>query len=250
MSMSNTDKIRGRTLFHHNIVQGFKVDERRNLFTHECLYSYCRNLDFYRNIVLGPFGGCGTAATGIIVRDNTFDNRENWAANIVLNHGAEDDKPIGINIRNNIFCRPPQKGIKYHGAIVDQKEIPDAIAYGDYNCFFGSGKPFVAYHTVKMTGKTLRKDDGFGKNDLPVGGKPDEEVDPRLVNPDLKIEVADQDLLARKITVEEVMKPVWDAYGLRPDSPCIDAGAPDDPVPEGGGKRVDIGAVEFVGKNK
>ncbi len=35
-------------------------------------------------------------------------------------------------------------------------------------------------------------------------------------------------------------------YGLRPNSRLIDAGSPADPVPEGGGDRVDIGAHEFL----
>ena len=36
-------------------------------------------------------------------------------------------------------------------------------------------------------------------------------------------------------------------YTLAFDSPCIEAGHPDTPVPEGGGWRVDIGAFEYLG---
>ncbi len=36
-------------------------------------------------------------------------------------------------------------------------------------------------------------------------------------------------------------------FNLSPTSPCIDAGDPTSPVPEGGGERIDIGAFEYKG---
>ena len=90
-----------------------------------------------------------------------------------------------------------------------------------------------------------------GGNDVPAFAERKTVLPPKsiVVNPDVKFPFTDEEMLARKHTIAEVLKVYRDAYALKADSPAINAGDPadkDDPTVKDG--KPDIGALERTGK--
>ena len=83
-----------------------------------------------------------------------------------------------------------------------------------------------------------RKDAGFGRNDVPRGGKIDDQADPRFNGPIPKaFPFADDDIKARKVSVSKMLSFYREAYTPAEGSPLIGAGDPAD------GEATNIGAV-------
>lgn len=141
------------------------------------------------------------------------------------------------SIRNNVLINA-KVGVGHaaYGETTSQSAArPNRFAYADYNCFFGS----TDNYNVAAEGKAERKDDGFAKHDLPVGGKVDEQCDPKFKSPFFKeFPFKDEDIKAGKVTVSEMLKAYRDAYTPAEGSPLLKAGDPAD------GEGTDIGAVQ------
>jgi hypothetical protein len=82
-------------------------------------------------------------------------------------------------------------------------------------------------------------DNGFAKNDVPVGGTIDAEADPKFAGPMVNaFPFNDTDIVSGSVTVAKMLKFFWNMYTPVAGSPLIDAGDPAD------GIGTDIGVVE------
>ena len=95
-----------------------------------------------------------------------------------------------------------------------------------------------ANYAVGVAGKTERQDPGFAYNDIPVGGAPDAQMDPKFTGPLPRLfPFSDDDLVTGTATVCQVLAYYRKTYMPGAGSPLIDAGDPH----EGAGN--DIGAI-------
>jgi hypothetical protein len=118
------------------------------------------------------------------------------------------------------------------------EEKPARLGYADYNLFFNPGARSRRTYLLSVSGKTERKDAGFARNDIPRGGRIDEQADPRFKGPIPKaFPFADDDIKARKIGVSKMLAFYREAYTPAAGSPLIGAGDPAD------GEATNIGAV-------
>lgn len=149
------------------------------------------------------------------------------------------------SLRNNVFCnfnlspyfKLPPAAIR---ASWNETELamPERLGYADYNAFHNPAAKAPRHYGLTVMGKTLRKDDGFAAHDLPAAGPADAQVDPRFAGPLFKeFPFRDDDIVADKVTVSQMLAYFRKAYMPRDDSPLIDAGDPAD------GRGTDIGAV-------
>jgi hypothetical protein len=174
--------------------------------------------------------------------------------NNVFDGGGKLDVP-GIEVspkafvktlRNNVFYNfaHKEKYYKMPQAMVrpawneDVDDKPARLGYADYNLFYSPLSKGKRNYLLSVAGKTERKDAGFGLNDVPKGGKVDEQVDPRFKGPLPKsFPFADDDIKAGKVTVSKILATYRDAYSPAEGSPLIGAGDPAD------GDGTNIGAV-------
>jgi hypothetical protein len=113
------------------------------------------------------------------------------------------------------------------------------IGYSDYNLFYNPSSKIKDHYYITVAGKTERADNGFAKNDVPVSGLVDAEVDPKFTGPLVdSFPFNDTNILAGTVTVSKMLKFFWDMYTPASGSPLIDAGDPAD------GAGTDIGVVE------
>jgi len=211
--------------------------------THEHICGLVPNSKVVRNLFVGASYGAvmgigGGTASDSVIRNNTFDMRGSGNA-LYLNHLPKSD-PKNVVARNNIFMRS--------GTVLSEKPVHDTFSAVDYNLWSKSGldKRRGRFWKVTMTGKK-EGDAGFGANDVPPYGKDDDQPAPDtvVVNPEVEFPFTDEDMLAGKHTVAELLAHYRAAYALKPGSPAIDAGDPadkDDPEVKDG--KPDIGAVE------
>jgi hypothetical protein len=116
--------------------------------------------------------------------------------------------------------------------------MPPLLYYTDYNLFYNPKSPVQVIYGVGVAGKTMRTDPGFGYNDVPAGGAPNMQVDPKFTGPiPLSFPFSDDDLIARATTVCQVLAYYRSVYTPAAGSPLTDAGDPQ----EGAGN--DIGAI-------
>jgi MYXO-CTERM domain-containing protein len=115
---------------------------------------------------------------------------------------------------------------------------PALLGYADYNLFYDPDASVKANYAVGVAGKTERQDPGFAYNDVPVGGAPDAQMDPKFAGPLPRLfPFSDEDLVAGTTTVCQVLAYYRKVYLPGAGSPLIDAGDPQ----EGTGN--DIGAI-------
>jgi hypothetical protein len=176
--------------------------------------------------------------------------------NNVFDGGARLDVP-GVEVapngyvkslRNNVFFnfahrdkyyRRPQGMIRTSWNDETTEEKPARIGYADYNLFFNPSAVAPRNYLLSVSGKTLRKEAGFGLHDVPRGGRIDEQVDPRFQGPlPREFPFSDDEVRTRSVTVSEILAHYRAAYTPAEGSPLIDAGDPSD------GPGTNIGAVE------
>jgi hypothetical protein len=198
----------------------------------------------------GSMGGCimviyapKKPGQGIEIFNNVFDG------------GGRLDVP-GIevapeafvkSVRNNVFFnfahkdryyKRPQAMIRAIWNDESKEEKPARLGYADYNLFFNPGGESRRNYRLSVSGKTERKDAGFGRNDVPRGGDIDDQADPRFKGPIPKsFPFADDDIKARKVGVSKMLAFYREAYTPAAASPLIGAGDPAD------GEATNIGAI-------
>ena len=215
--------------------------------THEHICGLVPESKVFRNIFVGAsYGGVmgigPSTCSDSIIRNNTFDMRDRGTV-ICLNHLPKSD-PKNIVIRANLFMRGT--------GILDERGIKDSTSSSDYTLWSSMGKRRGRgrYPKVTMTGKKPGDVD-FGRHAVPPVGQDDKQPAPEsvVVNPDVTFPFTDEDMLARKHTVVEVLAHYRKAYTPKPGSPAINAGGPvdkdDADVTDG---KPDVGAVEYLAK--
>jgi hypothetical protein len=151
------------------------------------------------------------------------------------------------SVRNNVFYdfghtdryyKGPQGMIRpaWNDAAGGAK--PPRLGYADYNLFYSPKARTPRNYLLSVAGKAERADAGFGRNDIPRGGRPDEQADPRFQGPiPAAFPFADADILSGKVTVSQILAFYRAAYTPAAGSPLVGAGDPAD------GPGTDIGAV-------
>jgi hypothetical protein len=196
----------------------------------------------------GSMGGCillvyppKTPGGGMEIYNNTFDGCGTFAP-----PGIEmNERTFVTSLRNNAFVnmRVGQFG-KLPNAVVNhsfhEKEAAgvERLGYADHNLFHNPDAKFKRHYALGVAGKTVRKDVGFGLNDVPKGGAADAEVDPKFKGPALAaFPFDDADIITGRVTVSQILARYRDAYTPAEGSPLTDAGDPAD------GPGADIGAI-------
>jgi hypothetical protein len=151
------------------------------------------------------------------------------------------------SVRNNVFYnfahkgkyfKRPQAMIRMSWNDEPAEEKPPRLGHADFNLFYSPAVKAPRNYLLSVPGKRERMDDGFGRNDIPRGGKIDDQVDPRFVGPLPKaFPFADDEIKARKVSVARILATYRAAYTPAPGSPLIGAGDPAD------GAGTNIGAV-------
>lgn len=181
---------------------------------------------------------------GIEIFNNVFDGG-GW-----MDVPAVEVSPKAFvkSLRNNVFYNFAHKDRYYKGAQgmvraswndEDADRKPPRLGYADYNLFYSPKTKTARNYLLTVADKTERKDDGFGRHDLPRDGKADEQVDPRFAGPlPTEFPFSDHDIRSGKVTVSQILAFYRKAYSPAQDSPLIGAGDPAD------GPRTNIGAVD------
>jgi hypothetical protein len=178
---------------------------------------------------------------GIEVFNNVFDGGDRLDV-----PGIEvAPKAFVKSVRNNVFFNfaHKEKYYKLPQAMIrpswnDDSDKAPRLGYADYNLFYNPKVKAPRNYLLSVAGKEERKDAGFGLNDIPRGGKIDEQADPKFKGPlPKKFPFADDDVQARKVTVSKILAFYRDAYTPAEGSPLIGAGDPAD------GEGTNIGAV-------
>ena len=233
-----------------SIIRQEVVKSNRRLdrdFTHEHICGLLADSTVSRNIFVGGsyagVMGIGEATgSNSVIRNNTFDMRGRGQP-VTLNHFPKN-KPRDIRIRNNIFMRC--------GPVWNEWGTPGSVRSVDYNLWADAGRKERFRNFKKDIAAGLTPGEpGFGGHDVPPFAEratvlPSASV---VVHPDVTFPFTDDEMLARKHTVPEILKVYRDAYTLKPGSPAINAGDPTDrgdPAVKDG--KPDIGALERTGK--
>jgi hypothetical protein len=212
---------------HHNLFVAGKSDSRRGEMS-ACI------------AVIYPPKRSGD---GIEIFNNVFDAGD-WmdVPGVEVSSGA-----FVKSLRNNVFCNFAHKD-RYHKGLQGMiraawnDESPDEnaprLGYADYNLFHSPKTKSPRNYLLSVADKKIRKDAGFGLNDLPRGGRPDEQLDPKFAGPAPNaFPFSDDDIKSGKVTVSKILALYRAAYSPAPDSPLIGSGDPQD------GERTNIGAV-------
>jgi hypothetical protein len=151
------------------------------------------------------------------------------------------------SVRNNVFYnfahsekyyKKPQAMLRAAWNDDGAEERPARLGYADYNLFFSPSTRVRRNYRLSVAGKVERQDVGFGRNDVPPGGKVDDQVDPKFQGPISKrFPFADEDIQSRKVTVSQILTLYREVYSPAKGSPLIGAGDPAD------GEGVNIGAI-------
>jgi hypothetical protein len=183
------------------------------------------------------------AGEGMEIFNNVFDGGGK------LDVPAIEVVPKGFvkSVRNNVFYnfahgekyyKGPQGMIRASWNDDSGEEKPARLGYADYNLFFSPNARGKRNYLLSVAGKTVRKDAGFGKNDVPRAGQVDEQADPKFKGPIPKaFPFSDDDIKARKVTVSKILAHYREAYTPAEGSPLIGAGDPAD------GEGINIGAI-------
>lgn len=151
------------------------------------------------------------------------------------------------SVRNNVFCnfahseryyKKPQAMLRAAWNDDGPEARPARLGYADYNLFYNPTAKVRRNYLLSVRSKVERQDAGFGRHDVPAGGKIDDQADPRFKGPiPRQFPFADEDIRTRKVTVAKILAFYRDAYSPAEDSPLIGAGDPAD------GEGGNIGAI-------
>jgi hypothetical protein len=180
---------------------------------------------------------------GIEIFNNVFDGGDR------LDVPAVEVSPGAFvkSLRNNVFCNFAHKDRYYKGKQgmvraawndegADNK--PPRLGYADYNLFYNPKARVPRNYLLSVAGKIERRDDGFGRNDVPRGGGLDAQADPKFKGPIPRaFPFTDKDIKSGKVTVSQILAHYRAAYTPAEGSPLIGAGDPND------GKGTNIGAI-------
>jgi hypothetical protein len=143
------------------------------------------------------------------------------------------------SLRNNVFYnfahgekyyKRPQAMIRATWNDEPAEEKPARLGYADYNLFHSPRAKSQRNYLLSVSGKTERKEAGFGLNDV--------QADPRFKGPILKaFPFSDEDIKARKIGLSKILATYRQVYTPAEGSPLIGTGDPAD------GAGTNIGAV-------
>lgn len=151
------------------------------------------------------------------------------------------------SLRNNVFYnfahedryyKGPQAMIRvaWNDEAADQK--PPRLGYADYNLFYSPQAKAKRNYRLSVADKTERKDAGFGLNDVPRGGKVNEQAEPKFKGPIPEaFPFSDEDINSGKVTVSKILAFYREAYSPAVGSPLIGAGDPAE------GNGTNIGAI-------
>lgn len=180
---------------------------------------------------------------GIEIFNNVFDGGGR------LNVPAIEVAPKAFikSVRNNVFYNfaHTEKYFKRSQAMIRMtwnddsgEDKPARLGYADFNLFYSPSVKAARNYLLAVPDKRERMDDGFGRNDIPRGGKIDDQADPKFAGPIPKaFPFSNDDIKARKVGVAKMLAHYRDAYTPAPGSPLIGAGDPAD------GKGTNIGAI-------
>jgi hypothetical protein len=172
---------------------------------------------------------------GIEIYNNVFDGGGR------LNVPAVEVAPKAFvkSLRNNVFYnfahgekyyKRPQAMIRATWNDEPAEEKPARLGYADYNLFHSPRAKSQRNYLLSVSGKTERKEAGFGLNDV--------QADPRFKGPILKaFPFSDEDIKARKIGLSKILATYRQVYTPAEGSPLIGTGDPAD------GAGTNIGAV-------
>src|SRR5262245_35180598 len=140
------------------------------------------------------------------------------------------------SVRNNVFFNFAHKDRYYKRSQAmirtiwndePTEEKPARLGYADYNLFFNPGARSRRNYLLSVSGETERKDAGFARNDIPRGGRMDDQADPRFQGPIPRaFPYADDAIKARKIGVSKMLAFYREAYTPATGSPLMGAGDP------------------------
>lgn len=171
---------------------------------------------------------------GIEVFNNVFDGGDR------LDVPGIEVAPNGYvtSVRNNVFFnfahkenyfKRPQAAIRMLWNDEPAEEKPARLGYADFNLFSNPKAKTPRNYLLSVAGKTERKDAGFALNDIPRGGKIDEQADPKFKGPLPKgFPYSDDEIKSRKIGVSKMLAFYREAYSPAEGSPLIGAGDPAD----------------------
>jgi hypothetical protein len=215
---------------HHNIFVAGRPDHRAGQMS-GCIF-----------IVYAPKEG----EQGAEIFNNTFD------AGGTMNVPGIEVNPGGLvkSLRNNVFFNfaHGEKYIKSAQAMIrptwsEDLTVPPPVrlGYSDYNLFYSPLAKVKKNYALAVAGKTERKDAGFGLNDVPRGGSPNDQVDPKFKGPiPTAFAFFDDDIRSGKVTVSNILAFYRNVYTPAPGSPLLGAGDPAD------GEGTNIGAVDVA----
>lgn len=142
------------------------------------------------------------------------------------------------SVRNNVFYnfahkeryfKAPQAMIRASWNDDTGEEQPARLGYADYNLFYSPLSKSKRNYLLSVAGKALRKDSGFGLNDVPRGGQVDEQVDPRFKGPiQNRFPFSNEDIKARRVPVSQILAHYRQVYQPAEGSPLLGAGDPAD----------------------
>ena len=181
--------------------------------------------------------------TGIEVFNNTFDG--GGAARRFTGPALDVDESSFLDsLRNNVFMRFPFEVADGSQAAVRPPltegivPMPERLGYADYNLFYAPDVAQPRNYALAVAGRTARVDAGFALNDVPVMGAVDAQVEPQfLQEPPLALPFAEDQVVAGKLSVWQVLAQLRELYTPGAQSPLVDAGDPAD------GDATDIGAI-------
>lgn len=180
---------------------------------------------------------------GIEIFNNVFDGGGR------LNVPAIEVAPKAFvkSVRNNVFYNfaHTEKYYKRSQAMIRMswnddsgEDKPARLGYADFNLFYSPGAKMTRNYLLSVPGKRERTDAGFGRNDIPRGGKIDEQADPKFAGPIPKeFPFSDEDIKARTVGVAKILAFYRAAYTPAAGSPLVGAGDPAD------GAGTNIGAI-------
>jgi hypothetical protein len=173
-------------------------------------------------------------AAGIQIYNNTLDAGGSAmklsGAAIVIDEGCSL-----ASLRSNAFLRFPFQrndggaGAIRPGLLEGVVPPPVRLGYADYNLFYNPEGMDARNYRVSVSGRTLRRDDGFAAHDAPVAGALDAQVDPGPLGlAGGCFPWSDDEIAASRVTVSQIVAALRVAYKPARNSTLLRAGDPAD----------------------
>lgn len=139
------------------------------------------------------------------------------------------------SLRNNAFVHHPTRFAAGSATVRPgfaeklTEPGPPRLGYADYNLFYNPEAAARDNYALSVVGKVERQGAGFALHDVPARGAKDAQAEPAFRGPvPTRFPFADEDILARKVTVVQILAHYRAAYAPAPGSPLLGAGDPAD----------------------